>query len=85
MNYCSKCGKTEDEIRLFDGIYISESVKVCERCSLLEGIPIIKAPSTGQLKESEKPGRSQVYSRLKRMAGIKEEKQSKSIFEELKN
>ncbi len=84
MNNCSKCGKSDEEVRLFDGIYVNEAIKICERCSLLEGVPIIKIPTTGQLKESEKPGRGQIYNRLKRMAGIKEERQSKSIFEELK-
>jgi len=84
MNICSKCGKSEEEIRLYDGIYVNEPIKICERCSLLEGIPIIKSPTTGQLKESEKPGRNKIYDRLKRMSGIKEEQETKSIFEELK-
>jgi len=82
MDACFRCDKTEDEVRLYDGIYINDTVKVCERCSLLENIPIIKLPSTNQLKDSEKV--SGVYRRLKHMAYGHEEKESKSIYDELK-
>ena len=82
MEICVKCNRSGDEVRLFDGVSINESIKICERCSLLEGIPIIKSPSANQLKSSEK--QDHVYKRLKKISGIEEEKQSVSLFDELK-
>ena len=64
MDVCFKCGKSEDEIKLFDGIDVNQNVKTCERCSLIEAIPIVKIPSTNQLKNSEKTGH--VYKRLRK-------------------
>lgn len=83
MEKCSVCGRTDEEVRLFDGLYVNDSAKVCERCSLASGIPIIKRPSTDQLKESEKP--FSVRSRLTRMAHLPgEEKKEQSAYEKLK-
>lgn len=82
MNSCFKCNRTEEEVMLFDGIYFNEAVVTCEKCALLEGIPLVKVPSTNQLKTSEKS--DYVYKRLRRIAGFKDEKPKKSIFEELK-
>lgn len=83
MAECTKCGRRDEEVRLFDGIYVNEAIKVCERCSLVEGIPIVKLPNTGQLKESEKG--EKVYRRLNRMTGGSNERESRSIYEELKD
>lgn len=82
MDFCFRCNRSEEEARLFDGIYINESVKVCEKCSLLSGIPIIKLPNTSQLKDSER--REEVFNRLKRMAGIRKEKKEMSLLDELR-
>lgn len=83
MEKCVRCGKSEDEIRLFDGISISESIKICERCSLISNIPIIKRPSASQLKESEKP--FGVRQRLMQLAHISPvEKKEKTVLDSLK-
>jgi len=83
MEKCNQCGRSEEEVRLYDGIYINEPVKICERCSLINGIPIIKMPSAEQLKESEKP--YNVKSRLLRLAHLKpEEKKENPIYNVLK-
>lgn len=79
---CVRCGKKEDSVKLFDGIYITESVKICEKCAIIAGVPIIKRPSADQLKDSEKP--YAVRSRLMKMAGLAvPEKKGKSALEEL--
>jgi len=82
MKDCFKCNQTSEEVRLFDGVYVNESVDICERCALLEGIPIFKLPDTDQLKESE-TGEG-VSSRLRRMSGLNEgAKIEKSLYDEL--
>lgn len=84
MVTCVRCGKNEEEIRLFDGFYGVEPVKICERCSIISNIPIIKRPSADQLKESEKA--YSVRQRLNFMKGVKpEEKKNITLGEELKN
>jgi len=72
MENCIICGKGEDEVSLYDGIYVNEAVKICERCALINEIPIIKRPSSEQLRESEKP--YSVRQRLSRLGGIQAEK-----------
>jgi ribosome-binding protein aMBF1 (putative translation factor) len=79
---CFKCGKTSEEVKIFDGISINEAVRTCEKCALLDGVPLLKNPSTDQLKSSEKS--DMVYKRLKKISGIRDESPKKSIFEELK-
>ncbi len=80
---CMRCGRSEEEVRLFDGIYVTQPVKICEKCSLISNIPIIKRPSAQQLKESEIPYGVRI--RLMRLAGLAgEEKKEKSASEELK-
>ena len=78
-----RCGKTEEEIRLFDGIYVAEPVKICEKCSLMAGIPIIKRPDPVQIKNSEKP--AGVRERLMRMNHLNTDNHSeRTISEEIK-
>jgi ribosome-binding protein aMBF1 (putative translation factor) len=83
MEKCSRCGRTGEEVKLFDGIYVNDSVRICEKCSLIAGIPIIKRPSTEQLRDSERP--YGVRTRLLRMNHLESgEKKEKSSFEKLK-
>jgi len=83
MENCASCGKSEEEVRLFDALYINESVKMCERCALIAGVPLIKAPSADQLKNSEKP--YGVRERLSRIAGIsKGIRKEESVEEQLR-
>jgi len=83
MEQCYRCEKTEKEVRLSDAIYENEIVKICERCAILEGIPIIKKPTTSQLKDSERS--YSVYQRLKRISGSdKKEEKHESILDQLR-
>ena len=65
---CFRCEKSESIAKLMDAIYGNEIVKICEECALLENIPILRKPSSFQLKEAEKP--YTVSERLRRMAGV---------------
>jgi len=51
---CSKCGVSGSKTRLFDAISEKGIVHLCKDCSIKEDIPVIKKPTTEQLKESEK-------------------------------
>jgi len=68
---CFKCGRSKEEVKLLDAIFGDEIVKICEECSLLENIPIIRRPTTSQLRESERG--YTVEDRLRRMAGLQPE------------
>ncbi len=78
MERCARCGKTEQEVRLFDAIYEGRMENICERCSLIENIPIIRKPSISQLKDSEK--NLPVVARLKQISGMREQKKDSGIF-----
>lgn len=66
---CSVCSRPASQVRLLDAIDNNEIIKICEECSLTEDIPIIRKPSSFQLKTNEKI--PTVYQRLSRLAGIK--------------
>jgi ribosome-binding protein aMBF1 (putative translation factor) len=84
MEKCMRCSRSEEEVRIFDGIYVSEPVKICEKCSLMAGIPIIKRPNLNQLKASEKP--MGVRERLMLLNKIDvPQKKVPDVFEEIKN
>jgi len=65
---CFRCGKSGNVSRLLDAIYGSEIAKICEECALMEGIPIIRKPSSFQLEAATKP--YSVHERLSKMAGM---------------
>jgi len=77
METCIRCGVNGEIVRLFDAIYNGRMEKICERCSIIENIPIIKKPDSFQLKQAE---RDSVYRRMKRLAGLPEEKKEDSFF-----
>lgn len=58
MNFdrCYICGISEEKARLFEALLQGQKgiVKICELCSRKEDMPIIKKPTTEQLKEAEK-------------------------------
>jgi ribosome-binding protein aMBF1 (putative translation factor) len=58
MNECFKCGVSGDEVRLFEVITNQGIFKICNRCFSEESFPLLKKPTTFQLKESE---RQQTY------------------------
>ena len=83
MEQCFRCEKTEKEVRLNDAIYENDLVKVCERCAITENIPVLKRPSTSQLKAAERS--EGVYQRLKRISGTEDKERTyKSVLDEIK-
>jgi ribosome-binding protein aMBF1 (putative translation factor) len=80
MEVCGRCGVEGIVIRLFDAIYDGKMESICERCSIIENIPIIKKPDNEQLKESERGVK--VFDRMKRLSGMDEEKEEESYFKE---
>jgi len=59
---CSVCGVSRKKVRLLDAISSKGIVKICEACSKAEDMPILRRPTTFQLKESEK--RPRIYDML---------------------
>ena len=51
---CSVCGVSKEKARLLDAISSEGIIKICEACSKEEDMPILRRPTTFQLKESEK-------------------------------
>ena len=54
---CSVCGISGKKARLLDVISSQGIIKICEACSRAEDMPILRRPTTFQLKESEKQPR----------------------------
>lgn len=87
MEKCARCSRNEEEVRLFDGLYVNDAVKICERCAIISNIPIIKRPSVDQLKNSEQ--QYGVRERLMQMNHLapsgKKEKTALDALRELEN
>jgi len=79
METCVRCGISGEEVRLFDAIYDGRMEKICERCSIIENIPVIKKPDASQLRDAEQVT---VFKRMKRLAGVSEEKKDETFFVE---
>ncbi len=69
---CSVCGISGKNVRLLDVISPKGIVKVCAACSEKDDMPILRRPTTFQLKESEK--KPETYSSF--LAMRKKEKDS---------
>ncbi len=82
VEICSRCDISGEKARLFDAIYEGKSAMLCERCAIIENITIIKKPDIGQLKASEK--NIDVYERLKKLSGYKDQKDEEKIIREQK-
>ena len=54
MDECFNCGASISKVRLFDAISDEGLIKICEKCSQEENIPMIRRPTTFQLKEAER-------------------------------
>lgn len=78
MERCVRCNVLGNEVKLFDAVHNGKIIKICERCSIIENIPVIKKPSASQLKESEKSMR--VYDRMKRLMGLGQSKSEETFF-----
>jgi len=77
---CERCDADGNEVRLFDAIYEGRMISVCERCSIVENIPVVKKPDASQLKESEQG--EGVFDRMKRLSGIREPEKEETFFQE---
>lgn len=80
MERCIRCSVKEDKVQLFDVIYEGRADLMCERCSIIENITILKTPSYIQLREAEKD--IGVYERLKKIRGYPEIKKQKHNLRE---
>ena len=54
MNECFKCGVSGEKARLFDVIANEGIFKICNHCFSEENLPLIKRPTSFQIKDSEK-------------------------------
>jgi len=77
MEKCVRCNVNGKDVRLFDAIYDGRMEKICERCSIIENIPVIKKPDSEQLKNAEQ---TTVYKRMKQMSGILDDEKKESFF-----
>jgi len=66
MKNCELCFVGNNKVKIFEGIYESRLINICERCSIIENVPIVRRPNTSQLKESE----LRIYDRMKRLSGL---------------
>lgn len=53
MTECFNCGISTQNARLYDAVLGSGIMKICSNCANSENIPVIKKPTTFQLKEAE--------------------------------
>ena len=85
MEECFICEVKEDKVRLFDAIFSNGLRKICVKCAGDEQVPLIKKPTTLQLRESESKKRSfheaaRSILEEKRVRDIKEiEKQKQNV------
>ena len=54
MAECFRCGVPEDKVRLYDAISGGGIVRICSMCNAIEKLPLIKRPTTDQLRQSER-------------------------------
>jgi len=65
---CFICNVSGEKKRLFNAITDEGVQEVCEQCALDEHLPLVRRPTTFQLKQAERP--QTVYERLSKQAGI---------------
>ncbi|MEX0920701.1 MAG: helix-turn-helix domain-containing protein [Candidatus Pacearchaeota archaeon] len=80
LDECSVCGVSGEKERLLEAVSLEGKgiVKVCDLCAQNEGIPVIRRPTTFQLKESEKEQR--IYNRPKENKQEKRLLKNQNIF-----
>lgn len=79
MQSCDICGITSTEVRIFDAVRDLRMTTLCERCAIIENIPIIKKPNSEQLKESETV---RVSERMRDLSGMREPQKDETFFKE---
>ncbi|MEK6914813.1 MAG: helix-turn-helix domain-containing protein [Nanoarchaeota archaeon] len=77
MRNCYLCGVAEEKVKIFDAINELRSINLCERCSIIENIPIIKKPTSNQIKESET---TRVSERMRALTRIREARKSDTFL-----
>ena len=80
MEKCVRCKVRADVVQLYDTVYEGKLDIICERCAIIENIPIIQKPNSNQLKDSERG--VGVYERMRRISGMKDEKKPDVLFRE---
>jgi ribosome-binding protein aMBF1 (putative translation factor) len=70
METCFKCGARESEVRLFDAIAEGKMVNICEKCSAVDNIPIIKEMDQKKYMDNEREKIS-IENRLRKKFGLK--------------
>lgn len=78
MEKCTRCHVTQEKVRLFDVIYEGKMEMLCERCAIIENIPILKRPDIEQLKQKN----VDVYERMKRLSGYRDPLEESRIREQ---
>ena len=78
---CFNCGISESKVRLFDVVSSKGIVKICDVCLKNERMPIVRRPTTFQLKESEK--NLSIYDRISKISGINGELRRKDSKTEI--
>jgi ribosome-binding protein aMBF1 (putative translation factor) len=78
MEKCARCRVKEDKVQLYDAIYEGRLTFLCERCSIIENIPLITKPDDNQIFESQRG--IGVYERMKRLSGINEGTNTQNTF-----
>ncbi|MEK6918011.1 MAG: hypothetical protein AABW51_03615 [Nanoarchaeota archaeon] len=68
MAQCARCGLDGSKTRLLIAISNEGLIPICESCNAHEELPVIRRPTTYQLKEAERP--TSVYTRLSNMAKL---------------
>ena len=68
MDECFKCGVSGNMACLYDAITSEGIKKICEKCSLGSGIPLIRKPTTHQLEEAER--KQSVSQRISNLSNV---------------
>jgi ribosome-binding protein aMBF1 (putative translation factor) len=77
VQVCFACKKNSGQVRIIDAVKESRPVKVCEGCSRIENVILIRKPSPTQLQGANKS--TSVYTRLQKLAGLSDKEHEKQF------
>ncbi|MBR9704784.1 hypothetical protein GOV12_05205 [Candidatus Pacearchaeota archaeon] len=77
MENCVRCKISSEKVNLFDAVYEGRMENICERCSIIENVPIIKKPDPEVLKEAEES--NLVRDRLSKIKGDFDNKRKEPV------
>ncbi len=75
---CFSCKRSSQEVKILDAVKEARPVKICESCTKMEDVIVIRKPTSRQLSDPNKP--MSVYNRLRRLAGLDEEDNKQTSF-----